>query len=250
MILFLRGHIRNGFDSKELYDFIKRIEEYGIIFDIYIHTWNIKQNSLSWREIKPDNTNITKPFIRKYFQGLQSTIKHIIIDNDHKIKINGKTEGKINNGPMPVIGWKNYWYGKHKMMKYLFDNIKNKNENIISMRFDFFQYSPHVRKDQLHDFIIINHKNRLNRNIFFFRNEKDYCIDNIYIGNINTMYKLCDYFHKHLDVILTENPNIVNQEFLVPIVNDKLFATNKKIRTTKRRTDKKLNNRKTKRYIF
>jgi len=234
MILFIRGHIRNGFDDKKLYDFIKQLEEHGMLFDIYIHTWNIKQNNISWRELVPNNTQITKPFIREYFKHLQSTIRHIIIDDDHKIKLLGKLDGNINNGPMPLIGWKNYWYGKYKMMKYLHDhNIKN--ENIVSIRFDLFQYSPHVRTDQLLDFILINDQNKLSKNIFFFRNEQDYCIDNIYIGNVHTMYLLCEYFHKHLDEILIKNPTIKNQEFLVSMINNTLFTKkNKKIRKTEK----------------
>lgn len=244
MILFIRGHIRNSLDDMELYNFIQKIEDNGIIFDIYIHTWNIKQSNISWRDIKKDITPVTKPYIRKYFQNLKSTIKHIIIDDDHKIKLNGKIEGNINNGSMPLIGWKNYWYGKHKMMKYLHENVKN--ENIVSMRFDFFQYSPHVRKDQLIDFIKINQKNKLPNNIFFFRNEQDYCIDNIYIGNIQRMYLLCEHFHKHLDEILIKHPNIKNQEFLVPIINNELFT--KKIRKT-HRINKKINNRKSRSYL-
>ena len=245
MILFIRGHIRNSLDDMELYNFIKKMEDdYGMIFDIYIHTWNIKRNSISWTNVTADNTPVTKPFIRKYFKNLKSTIHHIIIDDDRKIKLHGKTEGNINNGLMPLIGWKNYWYGKHKMVKYLHDNIKN--ENVVSIRFDFFQYSPHVRKEQLIDFIITNHKNKLSSNVFFFRNEQDYCIDNIYIGNIHTMYRLCDYFHNSLDEILRKHPDIKNQEFLVPIINNELFS--KQMRKTKtRRIHKKINNRKSRR---
>ena len=60
------------------------------------------------------------------------------------------------------------------------------------------------------------------------------------------MYLLCEHFHKHLDEILIKHPNIKNQEFLVPIINNELFT--KKIRKT-HRINKKINNRKSRSYL-
>ena len=51
MILIIRGHIRNSFETKNLYNLIKEIH---IIFPglkIFIHTWNIFANNISWRNI-------------------------------------------------------------------------------------------------------------------------------------------------------------------------------------------------------
>ena len=60
------------------------------------------------------------------------------------------------------------------------------------------------------------------KNIFLFDVEK--CgIDNIYIGNINTMYKLIKEFHYQLDEILIKNPNIVSQECLVFRLNNNIL---------------------------
>jgi len=46
--------------------------------------------------------------------------------DDSKINLIGNLYGNINNGPMPIIGWKNYWYGKYKIINYLHENIENK----------------------------------------------------------------------------------------------------------------------------
>ena len=58
MIILLRGHIRNSFDNDNLYNLIKRINNEIGIKNIYIHSWNIQQNSLSWRKLEQINKPI------------------------------------------------------------------------------------------------------------------------------------------------------------------------------------------------
>ena len=54
MIILLRGHIRNSFDTQYLYELMQYLSNnYNI--EIYIHTWDIIQNNISWREIKENN---------------------------------------------------------------------------------------------------------------------------------------------------------------------------------------------------
>jgi len=48
--------------------------------------------------------------------------------------------------------------------------------------------------------------------------------DNIYIGNINTMYKLIHNFFYELDDIIIKYHYIKNQEVLVFIINDNIFG--------------------------
>jgi len=48
-------------------------------------------------------------------------------------------------------------------------------------------------------------------------------IDNIYIGNADTMYKLSHTFVHQLDKILEKNKDTVNQEKLVYRVNSNIF---------------------------
>ena len=61
------------------------------------------------------------------------------------------------------------------------------------------------------------------KNIFLFNDENHCGIDNIYIGNVNTMYKLTNHFFYDLDDILIKNNDIVNQEKLVYRINNILF---------------------------
>ena len=46
MYIIIRGHIRNSFETKELYNLIKYLSEKYTI-KIYIHSWSVKQNNIS-----------------------------------------------------------------------------------------------------------------------------------------------------------------------------------------------------------
>jgi hypothetical protein len=61
---------------------------------------------------------------------------------------------------MPIISWKNYWYGKYKIINYV-HNL-NINDTIINCRFDVLNNSYSF----MHDDIIIN----TNKNKHFVKN--------------------------------------------------------------------------------
>ncbi len=224
MNIILRGHIRNSFDNKLLYEFIKKIYMNEPNLSIYIHTWNIVQNNISWRNDLKNNLNsVTETLILNYFGDLVPLIKHIIIDDDKNIKINGKTSGNVSSGGMPLIGWKNYWYGKYKILEYLIGEKKeNLSEFTVTMRFDLFTkkvYSnlPH-NIDDTFNFVIKHKTDIIDKNIFIF--EKEECnIDNIYVGSISSLYKLASKFHYDMDDILIQLGNIHNHEKYVYFVN-------------------------------
>ena len=72
MIILLRGHIRNSFDTPYLYEFIQYLSNnYNI--EIYIHTWDIIQNSISWREIKENNIPVNNELIYDYFKDFKES---------------------------------------------------------------------------------------------------------------------------------------------------------------------------------
>ena len=85
MILIIRGHIRKSFENKQFYNFIKKIYEIYPTLEIYIHTWSIFANNISWREIEVNDNIVTEDTIYTYFDDLKHLIKNIIIDDDTKI---------------------------------------------------------------------------------------------------------------------------------------------------------------------
>jgi len=223
MILIIRGHIRNSFETKNLYNLLKEIHTIFPGLKIFIHTWNIFSNNISWRKININEKNVNDKIIHDYFDDLKHLIKHIIIDDDTKINLIGNLSGKINNGLMPIIGWKNYWYGKHKIIDYLYNSNIDKNEMIVNCRFDVMSNSNNLNEKEIVNFIKNNSNIIFTKNIFFYNDEKHFGIDNIYIGNINTMYKLINIFFNELDDILIKNNDTIHKEWLIYRINNILF---------------------------
>jgi hypothetical protein len=224
MILIIRGHIRNSFINKDFLNLVKSIYKIDNNLKIYIHTWNIFSSNKSWRYIETNNTQVTKEIIYEYFQELRYLIKKIIIDNDTNISLIGNLEGQIKNCLMPIISWKNYWYGKYRIINYINKLDIDKNEITINCRFDVLNNSYSFNHNEIINFC----KYTNNKNIIFTKNIfiNDFVckgIDNIYIGNINTMYKLIYEFNFNLDEIINNN-QINHPEFLVFITNNNIFS--------------------------
>jgi hypothetical protein len=212
MILIIRGHIRNAFDDDKLYNFINDIYDSNKDLQIYIHTWNIYANNISWRPIEVNNNVVTNDIIYTYFRDLKCIIKHIIIENDKQINLIGNLEGNICYGPMPIIGWKNYWYSKFRIIEYIKSVSDNNNDMVVNMRFDLLNNSNNFAEDELLKFINNISKNpilrsRIRKN-YFLHNYEFNGMDNIYMGNVDTMFKLSSMFHYDLDSILDSNKDI------------------------------------------
>jgi hypothetical protein len=216
LVIMLRGHIRKSFKDDKLYLFIHELmKEYNLF--IYIHTWDVIQNNISWRKLEQDNTPVTEKMIHDYFRDCSSSIKYISIESDKNIPLIGNIFGNICNTKMPIIGWKNMWYGMNVNIKKIACDIPP-NIPIVNMRFDLFDVFKssvyYINQKNAINYIKQNYSNYYNKNIFYYRNET-VGIDNIIIGNITTMYRLIDHFYNNLDNIVLKYPNNKNQEFLV-----------------------------------
>lgn len=222
MILILRGHIRESFKNNNLLVLIENIYKLYPKLIIYIHTWNTISNNISWRNIQENKNVVNEEIIYNYFKNYRLLIKHIIISDDTNITLHGKMNGKLFNSCMPIVGWKNYWYGKYQITKYLYDNISNKNSHVINCRFDVLQNSYSLTTNNILRFIY-SHKNRkFVGNTFIFDKPKK-GIDNIYMGSVKTMYIITRIFHYDLDKISSMYQHIQNQEFSVFMFNNFIF---------------------------
>jgi len=230
-ILLLRGHIRNSFDDDDLYSLVKDISQLAPI-EIYISTWNVYANNLSWRQVKEDSRIVTEEAIYDYFKDLKSNIKHIMIEDDTKINLVGRVTGTMGGGTMPIKGWKNMWYGNYNIM----DHIKKNNDSenmVINTRLDILKNSNREIYTRERVFTLISncihhfYINRvtINKNIFAFNHEWA-GIDNIFIGNVKTMHHLIYHFNFNLDAILShyESDFKCPHELLVFRENELLFG--------------------------
>ena len=224
MILLLRGHIRNSFKDHAFYGLVKNICLLDDTLEIYIHTWNIIQNTVSWRSLDENNTTVTEAMILEYFGDLASRIKHIIIENDADIKLIGNVEGRLPKSILaPLIGWKRYWYSTYQVVNYVYclGNIDPTRE-VINCRFDILRNSNSIKPDTVLSFIKQHKGARFLKN-WFNRRGNGAGVDNIYIGSIETQHKLVSHFYFNLDSIL--QTSAFGQELIVPEQNDLLFPS-------------------------
>jgi hypothetical protein len=222
MILVLRGHVRNAFETPQLLHFVKGLYATYPDLKIVAHTWSIFSNDISWRKIKPNPTPVLTSTVLDYFSELRHLVKHVIIDDDQQIELVGNLQGTINNGRMPVLGWKNYWYGKHRIVDWLFRSGADPAEPLVNCRFDVFQNSNKFAEAAVRQMIDAHCKDKFERNVFLFGDEGHLGIDNAYMGNVVTMHKLTSLFFNELDAILAKNKDVRNQEKLVFRVNKTL----------------------------
>jgi len=221
LIVHLRGHVRDSFNNPQLYLFLKKLSHFTL--KIYIHTWNVTANQLSWQQKNFNPIIITEQMIRDYFKDLPIT--SIIIDDDQHIQLIGNTTGNMFSSKMPKLGWKNMWYGMYASMKQIYEHEKD-NVLILNMRFDAFTNCCKVTEHDLIKWIwatIDKIKYQKISTNFFIQDELKYGIDNQIIGDKYTLYKLIYYFHHHLDDIHQKYIFLKNQEYSVYHENNRLF---------------------------
>ena len=89
MILILRGHIRDAFHNQDLKNLVTDMYHMDPTLKIYIHTWNVYSNGVSWRNVDINPQRVNAQTIESYFNELAPLIQHIIIDDDASISLIG-----------------------------------------------------------------------------------------------------------------------------------------------------------------
>jgi hypothetical protein len=209
MIILLRGHIRNAFDTTALYDLLTALHAISPL-RIYIHTWGILQNSLSWRPIRTDTSEISETAVRAYFRDLEPCIRKILIDPDGSVPLLGSTEGYMPTNRMPKRGWKNMWAGMYRIMTVIREEC-GEDELVLNTRFDVCSNSC---KFPIPDYIrLYRTMNAVKPNkIYFLRSELFNGCDNYFIGPLKKMNDLVTSFHVRLDEVLASHPVTHNHE--------------------------------------
>lgn len=235
MILFIRGHVRNSFDNPSLYMLLQMLVSiYDNDVKVYIHTMDITQNNLSWKEIPEILDIITETKIYDYFKELSKFIKYIKISKTEDIQLIGNTNYTLTTHPMNqhktplqntnmLLGWKNMWWVINTMLHEMYDNHKIKPEElIINTRFDLFTNTNSCNLYSIFDMLERHHFSGtyIKHNNTFITNNVCTGIDNIYIGNIYTMLELSFIFHNKLEEIVKKYSHIHNQEYYVYYVNN------------------------------
>jgi hypothetical protein len=218
MNIVIRGHIRNAFETEELYELLKCMaDKYDI--KIFIHTWDKKQNTLSWRHIEEDSTPVTTELIRSYFKDIFVNVKEIIIESDSDIELHGNVEGKLASSRTSLLGWKRYIFGNYQVIKYVYDISDNKDEFLLNIRFDLFTNSYVFPLEEIISFIKNNYGIAHRHNKFL--REGNFCgIDNIIVGSTESQYALISKIHFSLDDILEYHQDMKHPEFAFRLAHD------------------------------
>lgn len=214
--LLIRGHIRNSFDDDKFINLIRAFSE-SYKLDIFIHTWNIVQNNISWRHVPEIKNDVSEEHIRLYFKEFEKNIKSIQIDDDSKIEHRGNTSGNIGFTPCPVLAWKNMYYGKMRLVDRVAEKV-NGNEVAVQTRFDLLSnsFSPEV-----HDVIRFLKENYDSiaegdnqEKLRFIWMHPFIGIDNIYMASIRNMQKFVRYMYFDMDRILEFHKETRHQEHI------------------------------------
>lgn len=221
--LIIRGHIRNAFENRDLYNLVKCLHICIPKVRIYMHTWNRFSNNISWRTIEKNDEIVTNEIIDDYFDDLKHLIHYIIIEDDNQIELLGKIEGNVANSKAPLLGWKNYWYGKHQINKYIHNENPDNDEMVINLRFDVLDCpSLKVNIPLVVEFVRRCVSIEFSK-LKFVKDDKYIGLDNLYAGTIKHMYALSYHFVNNLDNITEKHPDLKVQEHLVFYENETLF---------------------------
>lgn len=213
--VILRGHIRNSFKDKKLFEFLKELSS-NFELNIFVQTWNIIQSQLSWRKLKRIEIIVSDIYIKEYLNQLD--IKKILILDDSDILHKGRVEGLIGKTKCPILGWKNMWYGKIKGAEIALED-SNKSDITLQFRFDVFSNPYSKGKDLLIDFVekeyeFLTKKMNPEERIRFLWMRKFVGVDNIYMARLEDINNFPKYIYENMDDLCEKYKDIKHQEFI------------------------------------
>lgn len=224
--LVITGHIRDGFKTNSLNDFIKLLSK-NYEVDLYIHTWEESEACESWRVLDRRSLfEVTESIVRDYFD---EPIKEMLIENEYSCKINGMFKGKIGKTRMPVRGWKKMITGMKNGIK-LPKNSGIKYDFVIRTRFDYFSrfsnerllarsFGPVIIST---DYLLKNIENHDRNQICFLPENvaecNKMCIDNFFLGDLEKINTMLEYMSSsNIDNILRTKFFYCQEAYFYPI---------------------------------
>jgi len=210
----LRGHVRNSMSDSRLSDLMGSLSDLFEL-NIFAHTWDIQQSSLSWRRVEDIMNPIDEESIRSYLG--EENVLAVEVGKDGSIVHPGNTTGKIGRTNCPILGWKNMYYGKLRVCS-LVQEKENYDSVTMQMRFDILSNPFSPKKDDLvefakreYDFILESNEKE---KIRFLRMHCFIGMDNVYMARIEDMYRFVSYMYYDMDRILEVHNRTIHQEHI------------------------------------
>lgn len=213
--LVIRGHVRSAFENDGLRQIVHCLSD-QFETRIYAQTWNVVQNSISWRKIPEINDVVDEEAVRSYLDS--PNLKSVIVLDDSKIRHHGNTEGNIGRTPCPILAWKNMYYGKFVALESLVRE-EGPDEVTYQFRFDTALNSMCPKKSQIMRLINKEYQSfkdgSLGDERIRFTQMKCVCgVDNAYIATAGDMYRFVSYMYYEMDRILEVHKGTINQEHI------------------------------------
>lgn len=212
--LILRGHIRSSFGDSRLFDLLSAVSN---VFElrIYAHTWNVVQNSVSWRGLKEIPDPVDESMVRDYLSGLD--VRWVSVSDDKSITHQGKTRGNIGRTPCPVIGWKNMYWGLLQACGVAWLS-EHPHAPTVQTRFDLLSNPFSPSHEEVLNFLSREHEvltaGAGAERMRFLRMRCFVGVDNIYMATSEDLFRFVSYMYNDMDRILFVHRGTIHQEHI------------------------------------
>lgn len=210
----LRGHVRDSLSNSRLKDFLGMVSD-SFRLSVFAHTWDVQQNSLSWRDVQEIPNQIDEEAVRSYLDGFD--VISVEIGRDGFVNHPGSIEGTIGRTRCPILGWKNMYYGKVRVCSLV--SAWTPPESVtMQMRFDLLSNPFKPKENELLNFAKREFESLSvdpgSERIRFLRMHCFLGIDNVYIARIGEMSRFVSYMYYDMDRILVVHKNTIHQEHI------------------------------------
>jgi len=151
MNLIIRGHIRSSLSNDGLRMLVEEMHKKKPV-NIFIHTWENQQSSVSWRTMRDDPTPVSEDLVRSYFGRMSDSIKTVVVDSEEDVVIGGRNEGVVASSWAPILGYKRMFYGMMRGAELVAEKAEP-DEMSLQMRFDALSNWASFKKNQILDFL-------------------------------------------------------------------------------------------------
>lgn len=210
----LRGHVRESMSDSRLADLVGGLSE-SFDVKVFAHTWNVQQNSLSWRNLECVPEIVNEEKIRSYLESIN--VASVIVEKDEDITHPGNTHGCVGRTKCPILGWKNMYYGKFRVCS-MIKEVEPPDSATMQMRFDILSNPFSPKKDELLDFAKREFEfisgDAGDEKIRFLKMRCFLGVDNVYMARIEDMHRFVSYMYFDMDRILEVHKRSYNQEHI------------------------------------
>jgi len=202
---------------------------------IFIHTWGIRQSSISWRMLHEDKTKVDEAAVREYFGDLGGFIESVLVDDDRELQVLGSREGNVASTACPVLGYKFMLYGMARAAEEAV-RLTGRDALVTQMRFDVFTNWSPAREDEVLDFMRLE-PSRWERVRFMIRpadSERELYmrlgrwrswgaeydphwtvgVDNVYMARAGDMMDFQRHMYQNFDYLNEKHRGLTHQEWI------------------------------------